>query len=139
QVLRISWDTKANRWFYLRPPDVEERLAPDDPLHWTGVLQRWQTMCADCHSTHLQRNFNVATQRYHTTFSEIDVSCEACHGPGSLHVELASANSLFWDRRHGYGLAELKGESAEPEIQSCAPCHSRRGVLDASFVAGDEF
>ena len=23
---------------------------------------------------------------YHTTFSEIDVSCEACHGPASVHV-----------------------------------------------------
>ena len=139
QVLRISWDTLEKKWFYLRPPDVADKLEPDDPLHWTGVAQRWQTMCADCHSTNLQRNFDPDEQAYHTTFSEIDVSCEACHGPGSLHVELANSKSLFWDRRHGYGLARLKGEDAEPQLQACAPCHSRRGVLSNGFHGGDEF
>lgn len=139
QVLRLTWDTAKKEWFYLRPPDVNEKLEPDDPLHWTGIGQRWQTMCADCHSTNLKRNFDSKTNQYHTTFSEIDVSCEACHGPGSLHVELAQSKSLFWDRRYGYGLAKLKGEDAEPQLQSCAPCHSRRGLLDADFHAGDQY
>ena len=139
QVLRISWDTNAKRWFYLRPPDVDEKLVPDDPLHWTGIAQRWQTMCADCHSTNLKRNFDPEVQKYHTTFSEIDVSCEACHGPGSLHVELANKRSLFWDRNHGYGLARLKGDDAEPQLQTCAPCHSRRGLLDEQFTGGKKY
>lgn len=139
QVLRLSWDTAKKEWFYLRPPDVEDKLEPDDPLHWTGIGQRWQTMCADCHSTNLKRNFDAKTNQYHTTFSEIDVSCEACHGPGSLHVELAQSNSVFWDRRYGFGLAKLKGEDPEPQIQTCAPCHSRRGLLDTDFHAGDQF
>ncbi len=39
QVLRISWDTKNKQWFYLRPPDVAEKLEADDPLHWTGIAQ----------------------------------------------------------------------------------------------------
>ncbi|QDT03650.1 Tetratricopeptide repeat protein [Rubripirellula lacrimiformis] len=139
QVLRISWDTINKRWFYLRPPDVDDKLLPDDPLHWTGIAQRWQTMCADCHSTNLKSNFDPVTTKYHTTFSEIDVSCEACHGPGSLHVELANAKSLFWDRNHGYGLARLKGPDAEPQLQSCAPCHSRRSLLDDQFKPGDMY
>ncbi len=95
QVLRVSWDTEKKEWFYLRPPDVADKLAPDDPLHWTGIAQRWQTMCAECHSTNLKRNFDPESERYHTTFSEIDVSCETCHGPGSLHVELAKSRSIF--------------------------------------------
>ncbi len=139
QVLRISWDTLAGRWFYLRPPDVDDKLEPDDPLHWTGVAQRWQTMCADCHSTNLKRNFDAKTARYHTTYSEIDVSCEACHGPGSLHIELAKSKSLFWDRKYKYGLARLKGKDPEPQLQACAPCHSRRGVLTNDFKAGDPY
>jgi len=139
QVLRISWDTIHRKWFYLRPPDVQEKLAPDDPLHWTGTAQRWQTMCADCHSTNLKTNFDPQTARYHTTFSEIDVSCEACHGPGSLHVELAHNKTFFWDRHRGYGLATLKGDDPEPQLQTCAPCHSRRGVLDQRFVAGERY
>jgi tetratricopeptide (TPR) repeat protein/nitrate/TMAO reductase-like tetraheme cytochrome c subunit len=139
QVLRISWDTVRGRWFYLAPPDVEEKLAPDDDLHWTGIAQRWNTMCAECHSTDLQRNYDPQTQRYATTYSEIDVSCEACHGPGSTHVQLANSRSLFWDRNLGFGLAPLKGDDAELQIQACAPCHSRRGILAGGFQAGDAY
>lgn len=139
QVLRISWDSRQNKWFYLRPPDVAEKLAADDPLHWTGIAQRWQTMCADCHSTNLKKNFDPVSVSYHTTYSEIDVSCEACHGPASLHVQLANKTSLFWDRRHGYGLAKLKGKDTEPQLQTCAPCHSRRGVMDERFTAGPDY
>lgn len=140
QVLRECWDTERGRWFYLPPPDVRgEKLAPDDELHWTGTAQRWNSMCADCHSTNLQRNFDVSTKRYHTTFSEIDVSCEACHGPGSVHVELARAKSLFWDRRAGYGLPRLKGENSQPQIDTCTPCHSRRQMLHANPRPGEPF
>ncbi|MFM7842798.1 MAG: multiheme c-type cytochrome [Planctomycetota bacterium] len=139
QVLRITWDTQGKRWFYLNPPGSNERLAPDDLLNWTSVAQRWNTMCADCHSTNLQKNFDVASGIYHTTFSEIDVSCESCHGPGSLHVQLASARSLFWDRKLGYGLAPLKAEPNDHEIHACAPCHARRRQLAAGTRPGDNF
>ena len=37
QVLRVSWDTERNEWFYLPAPDVDEKLEPDDDLHWTGI------------------------------------------------------------------------------------------------------
>jgi tetratricopeptide (TPR) repeat protein len=136
QVLRISWDTRNKRWFHLDPPDVKEKLDPTDELHWTGLAQRWNHMCADCHSTNLQKNYDVAKGQYHTTWSEIDVSCEACHGPGSLHVELAQSKSLFWDRTRGYALARLKDASNVPQIQACAPCHSRRRVVAAGYTAG---
>jgi predicted CXXCH cytochrome family protein len=136
QVLRVSWDTHAKKWFHLDPPDVREKLAPTDDLHWTGVAQRWNNMCADCHSTNLAKNFDVDSLTYHTTFSEIDVSCEACHGPGSLHVQLAQSPSLFWDRERGYALARLKGTSNVAEVQACAPCHSRRRVVGEGYTAG---
>ncbi|MGY8768049.1 MAG: tetratricopeptide repeat protein [Pirellulales bacterium] len=129
QVLRISWDTAKKEWFYLSPPDVDEKLDPEDPLHWTGSAQNWNHMCADCHSTDLKKNHDLATNTYHTTFSEIDVSCESCHGPGSMHVGLANANSLFWDKNHGYGLKKLKGKDTKNEIETCAACHSRRRVV----------
>ncbi len=126
QVLRTSWDTEKKEWFYLSPPDVDEKLAPDDPLHWTRAGQNWNHMCADCHSTNLGKNYDPKTQIYHTTFSEIDVSCETCHGPGSVHIQLANSNSLFWDRQLGYGLKKLKNDDSHVEIETCAPCHSRR-------------
>ena len=140
QVLRVSWDTKEKKWFYLSPPDVQERLLPDDDLHWTGIAQRWNNMCADCHSTNLKKNYDLKTKTYHTTFSEINVSCEACHGPGSTHVELAEAKSLFWDRKLGYGLVKLKGKQAvETEIQTCAQCHARRRLISPEFQPGQNY
>lgn len=139
QVLRVSWDTEKKQWFHLDPPDVKERLSPQDDLHWTGISQRWNTMCADCHSTNLKRNFDPDTAKYRTTFSEIDVSCEACHGPGSVHVGLAEAWSPFWDRQRGYGLAKLKGEQNVAEVESCAQCHSRRRVIHADYRPGEPF
>lgn len=136
QILRETWDSKQKKWFYQNPPDVQEKLEPDDELHWTGVTQRWNTSCAECHSTNLQKNFHLASRAYHTTFSEIDVSCEACHGPGSLHVQLAKSPSLFWDRQRGYALAKLKGESNLAEIEACAPCHSVRSPIHGGYAAG---
>ena len=140
QVLRVSWDTVKNEWFYVTPPDVlDERILPGDPLHWTGIGQNWNTMCAECHSTNLQKNYDLASNTYKTTYSEIDVSCETCHGPGSLHVQLAESNSLFWDRHRGYGLTVGLKESAAEELESCAPCHSRRSQIHANYHAGNKF
>ena len=88
QALSICWDARARqqggqRWFHLYP---EERITYDDELHWTGHNQNWNFMCAECHSTNLQKNYDQITNTYRTTWSDIDVSCEACHGPGSAHV-----------------------------------------------------
>jgi tetratricopeptide (TPR) repeat protein len=139
QVLRLSWDTVAKKWFYLSPPDVDEKLDPTDPLHWTGVTQNWNVSCAECHSTNLQKNFDIATVSWNTSWSEIDVSCEACHGPASLHEEIASSKGLFWDRHHGKGLTKLKTTNNLDQIQACAPCHSRRTVTATNYKPGCNF
>lgn len=139
QVLRLSWNTEEKQWFYLSPPDVDEKLDSNDPLHWTGSAQNWNHMCAECHSTNLKKNYDLAQRRYRTSFSEMDVSCEACHGPGSTHVELANAKSLFWDRNLGFGLAKLKGENSRAEIHTCAKCHSRRSLLQEEYHGGGNF
>lgn len=139
QVLRLSWDVNKKRWFYIPPSDVDEKLDPNDVLHWTGWGQCWNTMCADCHSTNLKKNYDHNKQEYHTTFSEIDVSCEACHGPGSTHVQLAEKKTFFWDRKLGYGLAKLKSADTDVQIQTCAQCHSRRRVLHPEYHPGSDF
>ena len=126
QCLPITWDTEKKRWFHLYPG---EQIPAGDMLHWTRPLQNWNYMCAECHSTNLQKNYDLKENAYHTTWSEIDVSCETCHGPGSLHVELADSLGVFWDRRVGYGLPRLKDENSRVEIETCAPCHARRRVI----------
>ena len=48
-------------------------------------------MCSECHSTGVRKRYDPEHDTYQTTWSEISVGCEACHGPGSLHVEWAKA------------------------------------------------
>lgn len=140
QVLREAWDVDKKQWFYVTPPDVtDERIEPGDPFHWTGISQNWNNTCADCHSTNVHKNYNPVTNQYNTTFSEIDVSCEECHGPGSVHVDLAQSWSPFWDREVGYGIASLKGKHSDVQIEMCAKCHARRNQIHEDFRPGNEF
>ena len=81
----------GQRWFHLYP---DEKIAHDDELHWTGINQNWNWMCADCHSTNLRRNYDLSTDSYqHDLLGARTSSCEACHGPGSRHVAWASAGA----------------------------------------------
>ncbi len=140
QVLRVAWDVKKEMWFYVPPPDVlNERILASSPMHWTGLSQNWNTTCAECHSTNLQKGFDLKTNSYKTTWSEIDVSCETCHGPASVHLELANKISPFWDKNLGYGLPNLKSKNSNLEIETCASCHSRRSSIHPGFRPGDQF
>jgi cytochrome c553 len=162
QVLDIAWDsrTKAEggqRWFSLHP---NEEIKAGDVLHWTGPNLNWNYMCADCHSTNLKKNYSEKDSSYNTTWSEINVSCEACHGPTSEHIswtklpqdkrnkqangltiQLAKAANRHWAIKTKTGKPELqtKGADGQAEIQVCAKCHSRRAQLDDDFVPGDNF
>ncbi|QDU46618.1 photosystem I assembly protein Ycf3 [Symmachiella dynata] len=136
QVLPVTWDTEEKRWYYANP---DAPFGPDDPLHWTGSAQNWNHMCADCHSTNFAKNYDVKTDTHNYSFHEMDVSCEACHGPGSIHEELANSNSLFWDRHYGYGLAKLKDPNARAQLETCAPCHSHRQHIHPGFQPGEKF
>ena len=95
QALGISWDSRpkeqgGQRWFPLYPGQI---LRAGDSLHWTGRDQTWNYQCASCHSTDLKKNYDLATDSYATRWTDVDVACEACHGPGSRHVAWAEARA----------------------------------------------
>jgi hypothetical protein len=89
QVPRISWDTKNKKWYHQY---AGQKIPGHDWLHWTGNSQNWNTMCASCHSTNLQKNYNIDADTYNTTYSVINVSCESCHGAGKLHIDFVNSN-----------------------------------------------
>jgi Tfp pilus assembly protein PilF len=87
-------------------------------------------MCAECHSTNLKKNYDIQNDSYATTWSEIDVSCEACHGPGSRHVEWAELPDMARPQTLNYELVvKAKGMDSRDQVELCAPCHSRRAIL----------
>ena len=129
QAFPIAWDTRpraagGQRWFTLAPDDPPP---PGDPFHWTGVYQTWNHQCASCHSTAVVRGFDEAASTYATTWAEIDVGCQACHGAGAAHVKWAEGAGGRRD------LAPLTGAN---QIDACGPCHARRAALVADAVPG---
>ena len=96
QALSIAWDSRpkeqgGQRWFHLYP---NEKVDNRDELHWTKRSQNWNFMCADCHSTDVKKNYDAATDKFNTTWNEISVGCEACHGPGSAHLAWAASKPV---------------------------------------------
>ncbi len=130
QSLTIAWDVGKKRWFSLYPG---ERIAPDDPLHWTGRFQNANLMCAECHTTDFQKGYDAAADTYRSAWKEIDVGCQSCHGPGGDHVT--------WARAGGRGAATglvvgFKSNDSRYEVDACASCHSRRARVAAGEHPG---
>ncbi len=157
QALPMAWDSRpkdegGGRWFHLHPG---EKIDHDDELHWTGASQNWNFMCAECHSTNVQKNYDAGSRTYRTTWSEIDVACEACHGPGSRHVafeqkaggsgavdsanrglvlSLSERRDVRWPIDPQSGNARRSSpRQTETEIQTCARCHARRAQLFGDY------
>ncbi len=127
QVLGSAWDTVKKVWFDMYPL---EDIEAGDWLHWTRQAQNWNSMCADCHSTNVKKNYDMATGQYQTSWSEIDVSCETCHGPGSAHVSWAEVPPMGRSESSDFGLVvQTRDLTAQQEVELCAPCHSRRYLL----------
>jgi tetratricopeptide (TPR) repeat protein len=127
QCLPIAWDAREKKWYHLNP---EAPVDPADWLYWTNAGQNWNGMCAECHSTNLKKNYDLATDSYRTTWSEIDVSCEACHGPGSNHVAWAELPDMARPVVANYQLvAKTSGIDSRAQVELCAPCHARRAIL----------
>ena len=127
QCLPIAWDVRDKKWYHLYP---DSPIDPADWLYWTNAGQNWNGMCAECHSTNLKKKYDLASDSYRTTWSEIDVSCEACHGPGSNHVKWAELPDMARPAVENYRLvAKTSGINSRELVELCAPCHARRAIL----------
>ncbi len=162
QVLPYAWDSRSadengQKWFHIYG---DEKIAPHDELFWTKQYQNWNHVCAECHSTNLAKNFDTSSLSYHTTWSEIDVGCDACHGPSSHHMEWAKLEEQGKDVSHfsnmGYdvsftddslnwvfdlekGTAFLESpRTNHKEVEMCARCHSIRLQIWKDYVHGEE-
>lgn len=158
QAHTAAWDSRpaeagGQRWFSLSP---DEPIAHGDELHWTRRAMNWNVSCAECHSTDVRRGYDATTGTHATTFAEIDVACEACHGGAGGHVEWARAGAdRARDPRAGLtvDLADRSGgawvmdpergiaaRTAPPapdlELDTCGRCHARRRQIAEGYDPG---
>lgn len=135
QCLPIAWDLREKKWFHLYP-DME--LDPEEWIYWTNQGQNWNSMCADCHSTELQKNYDPLTGSYDTKWAEINVGCEACHGAGSKHIAWAELPEMARAQKDNGLLVQTSAINNRQQVELCAPCHSRRSMLgDYSHLQQD--
>ncbi len=157
QALSIAWDSRSKaeggqRWFHLYP---KEKMDHTDQLHWTKRYQNWNMECAECHSTNLKKGYDAATDSYHTTFNEINVACESCHGPASQHVEWAKQGQptltadgkglavqlhsdwqAAWKQSDSSVTARRVKPADDALMNTCWACHARRSTLVEGSLPG---
>ncbi|RDE24396.1 hypothetical protein DV711_02065 [Motiliproteus coralliicola] len=138
QAFSIAWDSRTleeggQRWYHLNP---DEPVRAGDPLHWTGPYLNWNSRCAHCHSTAVEKGYDPEHDRYDTRWALINVSCESCHGPASTHLQWAQQPVA--ERGADSGLLPWPSQTGT-ELAPCAGCHSRRGLLAEDQAAGRDF
>jgi predicted CXXCH cytochrome family protein len=164
QALSIAWDSRpkeqgGQRWFHLYPA---EEIKHDDALHWTKLNQNWNFMCAECHSTGVRKNYDAANDRFGSTWAEISVGCETCHGQGSAHVAWARAQLSWWplgksehpakgllvrfderrdivwrrDPKTGNAARNFPPALLRKEVETCGLCHARRSEFSEDWIPG---
>jgi predicted CXXCH cytochrome family protein len=164
QALSIAWDSRpkqqgGQRWFHLYP---NEEIRHDDVLHWTKLNQNWNFMCAECHSTGVRKNYDATNDRFATSFAEISVGCEACHGQGSRHVAWAREQQSWWpfgkqddpvkgllatfderqgitwrhDPQTGQPQRSIGPARLRKEAETCGLCHARRAEFSEDWIPG---
>lgn len=150
QVLPFSWDSRTKseggqRWFAIYE---DEDVKSNDRLHWQQPLQNWNGMCADCHSDGLKRNYSVTDNTFDTTWDNINVGCQSCHGKMIEHIEKGAIENNDYTgskeiAKWLLSLEDIDGEwvtrrpSAKRDnsfMENCYACHSLRSPLTDGFV-----
>ncbi len=163
QARGSAWDGRprdkgGQRWFSHYPG---EAIPHDDVLHWTKLNQNWNFMCAECHSTGVRKTYDASADTFATSWAEISVGCETCHGQGSAHVAWAKAHegwtaprgdrdpmglvvrfderaSRTWaiDPATGNAVPSAGPTTLRKEVETCGLCHARRGQIAEDWVPG---
>jgi len=137
QAFTVAWNTEKKQWFDLYP---EEAFKPNTPLHWSSVAFTANSSCMECHMTNMALNYDLKTADYKSTWSEVNVSCQACHGEGSNHLNWAKSSE---ENQHNYSNKGLrvnyKTMSSQQSVENCSRCHSRRYSVSKNDAHGRAF
>lgn len=152
QSLPFAWDSRTEksggqRWYHLYN---DEKIVPGDVLHWRSPSHNANHMCIECHTTDFSKNYDAKNNSYQSTWKEIGVGCESCHGPGSNHIAWTQSADKVKDSKKGWDIKLTSGSLALwqhqtettkaqrtqtgdlVQVERCAQCHSRRSRINNS-------
>lgn len=119
-ILPIQWNQATSRWV---PYNLQYWYNDDGSLRVPALNRSFEAQCAGCHNTGLQIE-KTATGEFRSTYVELNIGCEKCHGPGSDHVKAGGAKAAIVNPRN---------LPFERSLEVCGQCHSR-GVSQPNGV-----
>jgi len=141
-VLPAFWHVAQRRWV-----DWKEITPVPDGDH--DLRQIWNVTCFNCHATNLDAKFDVGSKTYKTSWTEMGLGCESCHGPGKPHIALMEQwrkdpstkpkyDTSASNRELGHTLNIFSPRTAEPRqvFDTCAYCHGNKNNLFLGFLPG---
>jgi predicted CXXCH cytochrome family protein len=144
-VLPVFWHVASKRWV-----DWKEITPIPDGAH--EIRQIWNSNCFNCHGTNIVQGYDLDEKKYRSTWTEMGIGCEACHGPGRRHVALMEewekdpASKPKYDnssknRQLSDTLKIFSTRSSEPRriYDTCAYCHGNKTNVFVGFKGGDNY
>ncbi len=86
-VLPVEWNAKTETWIDF---NGLEKNIPGDGEYWSDSESIWQFKCGGCHVTGMEINYDKINNNFDSTWVDLGIACEECHGPGKNHVKAAS-------------------------------------------------
>ena len=122
ELSHVPWyyHLAEQRWMpaedsFLLPPDT-----PSEPKPWNGL-------CIVCHAVHGRPLPAPGNAGFSTRVVELGIACEACHGPGRVHVEqqqrLEKSGSVALPGG-GTGIVNPARLSHRASSEICGQCHA---------------
>jgi predicted CXXCH cytochrome family protein len=111
-ILPNQWNNETDRWVANDATDWYEIPSgnPTEP----EKSQSWDRRCAGCHATGVEVEYNAESEEWIASWEELGIGCEACHGPGSLHIVPPDGV----DKRNDYIWSTV-------DSAVCGNCHNR--------------
>ncbi len=83
---------------------------------WTAQGRTFSRACAGCHNTGMSITWDATTMITSYDYKDLNITCERCHGPGSLHAGTGGnrANNII----------NPLYLTADAERQVCGQCHA---------------
>ena len=144
-VLPVFWHVASKRWL-----DWKEITPIPDGAH--DIRQIWNQNCFNCHGTNIVQGYDIAEKKYKSTWTEMGIGCEACHGPGRQHVALMeeweknpAAKPKYDNSSKNRQLSDIikifSTRSSEPRrvFDTCSYCHGNKNNVFVGFKGGDNY
>ena len=104
---QMSYFPKLKKWYLT--PGHDPQSGPNLGMVYSGEVAK---KCVFCHSTKMEEDTLIPERKF------VGVGCEACHGPGSLHIAAMKAGKFSEGK-----MISLEKVGAKEVLKVCEQCH----------------